>query len=92
MHSSQGNNRPIGEMTNFEARITRRNGKTIYEIAIPWTELFGDDYVLDKNTVFGYSMLVNDNDGKGRRGWIEYNSGIGAQKDSTLFGKMKLEY
>lgn len=92
MHSSQGNTHSVGEMTNFEAKITRRNGKTVYEIAIPWTELFGEDYVLDKNTVFGYSMLVNDNDGKGRRGWIEYNSGIGNGKNSTLFGKMKLEY
>jgi len=89
--SSQKNVQPVGEVKNFEACVKRYDdGKTVYEFAIPWTELFEDDYVLDKNTVFGYSMLVNDNDGAGRRGWIEYNTGIGSQKDSTMFGRMKL--
>lgn len=89
--SSQKNVQPIGEVTNFKACVKRHDdGKTIYEFAIPWSELFESDYVLDKNTVFGYSMLVNDNDGAGRRGWIEYNTGIGSQKDSTMFGRMKL--
>jgi hypothetical protein len=30
-------------------------------------------------------MLVNDNDGSGRRGWLEYGSGIGSAKDPTLY-------
>ena len=30
-------------------------------------------------------MLVNDNDGAGREGWVEYASGIGKTKDTTLF-------
>jgi len=33
---------------------------------------------------------VNDNDGQGRRGWIEYCSGIGTNKNVELFGAMKL--
>jgi hypothetical protein len=35
-------------------------------------------------------MLVNDNDGTGRRGWMEYASGIGQTKNSTLFTYLKL--
>lgn len=38
-----------------------------------------------------FSLLLNDNDGSGRRGWLEYNSGIGASKDSNLFGDLFLE-
>ena len=38
----------------------------------------------------GFSFLVNDNDGNGRRGWIEYASGIGESKNTTLFTYLKL--
>ena len=30
-------------------------------------------------------MLINDNDGQGRKGWIEYGSGIGKNIDTSLF-------
>ena len=32
----------------------------------------------------------NENDGTGRKGWMEYNSGIGASKQVDLFGTLKL--
>jgi len=35
-------------------------------------------------------MLVNDNDGQGRWGWINYNDGIGETKDAVLFGKLNI--
>ena len=33
----------------------------------------------------GFSVLINDNDGSGRRGWMECGSGIGKSKDANLF-------
>ena len=38
----------------------------------------------------GFSVLINDNDGSGRRGWMEYGSGIGKSKDANLFVTMPL--
>ena len=35
-------------------------------------------------------MLVNDNDGYGRRGWIEYASGIGESKNTAMFTYIRL--
>jgi len=36
------------------------------------------------------SMLVNDNDGAVRKGWIEWGSGIGTGKDPALFRPVRL--
>ena len=70
--------------------VNRMNGYTIYELAIPWSELFYEGYVPDPNKIYRFSLMANDNDGNGRRGWIEYCSGIGLHKDVTLFGIMNL--
>jgi len=37
-----------------------------------------------------FSFLVNDNDGTGRKGWIEWTPGIGASKDPTRFAALIL--
>lgn len=70
--------------------VKRMDGYTVYELAIPWTELFYEGYVPDPSRVYHFSLIANDNDGSGRRGWIEYCSGIGEHKDVTLFGTMNL--
>ncbi len=70
--------------------IKRMDGYTVYELAIPWSELFYEGYVPDPDKAYHFSLMANDNDGSGRRGWIEYCSGIGTHKDVTLFGTMNL--
>lgn len=87
-YKSQDSVLPLGEVENCSAAIKRGDGKTVYELEIPWTELFRENYVLDDSRILGFSMLVNDNDGAGRRGWIEYNSGVGMTKNAMLFGKL----
>jgi len=32
-------------------------------------------------------VLVNNNDGKGRSGFLEWSSGIGGEKNPAAFGK-----
>ena len=81
---------PTGEVPNCDLAIGRKGNKTYYELAIPWTELIAQDYVLDETTIFGFSMLINENDGAGRDGWLEYNAGIGRLKNTLMFGKMNL--
>ncbi len=33
----------------------------------------------------GLCIMINESDGGNRNGWIEYASGIGATKDTSLF-------
>ena len=70
--------------------IGREGNNTYYELKIPWSEVAGEDFKPDSGTKIGYSLLVNDNDGNGRKGWIEYASGIGSYKDTNLFTRIEL--
>jgi acetyl esterase/lipase len=70
--------------------ISRKNQKTIYEMAIPWNELTQDTKLVKQGMKMKFSLLVNDNDGDGREGWLEYNSGIGSSKDINAFGDLYL--
>ena len=76
-------------MVKANAKALRRGTVTTYEFAIPWEQIVG---VKDWHPVAGqylkFSMLWNDNDGEGRKGWIEYASGIGSSKDTKLFTKL----
>lgn len=82
---------PAGtEIKNAKAVIKRNNNYTVYECSIPWSELFYESYVPDTSKTYRFSALVNDNDGNGRKGWIEYNSGIGQSKDVLQFGTLRL--
>lgn len=78
------------EVENAQLKISRQDTYTIYECAIPWSEIFDTDFEPKTDQKLRFSVLVNDNDGAGRRGWIEYTSGIGAKKQADLFGSLKL--
>jgi len=57
--------------------------ETVYELALPWSEL--SPIRPDTNGAISLSFLVNDNDGSGRKGYIEWGSGIGEVKDAKKF-------
>ena len=61
-----------------------------YELKCKWSELFGNDYKPELGSVLGFSAVINDNDGGGRRGWMEYGSGIGMYKDVNEFVLMPM--
>lgn len=81
-----------GALNDVEAAITRDedNNRTLYEITIPFSELHGDNFTFAPEDVIGLTLLVNENDGEGRSGFIEYNEGIGASKDAAKFGDLHL--
>ena len=54
---------------------------TTYVITLPYTEIG----IAPGDPIYGYSFLVNDNDGTGRKGFIEWGSGIGASKDPSVY-------
>ncbi len=78
-----------GPVSNGNVAITRNETTktTFYEIALPWTELAP---AASGDGMLSVSLLVNDNDGSGRKGYIEWGSGIGDEKDSALFRSLKL--
>ncbi|WP_128658059.1 S-layer homology domain-containing protein [Paenibacillus sp. 598K] len=77
----------IQQITNRELRVVRdeTNHKTRYKLALPWSELAP---IKPSDVLFSFSMLVNDNDGAGRRGWAEWGAGIGSSKDTKLYRAM----
>jgi hypothetical protein len=67
--------------------VVQRDGETTtYEVAIPWSAL----PVSPDATGFGASLLINDNDGDGRRGYVHWGGGIGSKKDTAEFNLVEL--
>ena len=80
-----------GDITkDCELAVEKTNGKVYYEFKIPWERLLAPGQRPVENSKLGFSFLVNDNDGDGRRGWIEYAGGIGEAKNSELFTYLTL--
>ncbi|RAU93853.1 DNRLRE domain-containing protein [Paenibacillus sp. YN15] len=78
-----------GPVESGQVRIARSEEEkhTVYELALPWEEL--EPVRAQKDGVISFSLLVNDNDGDGRRGWIEWGSGIGEGKQPSKFRTMQ---
>ena len=83
--------REYDQIENVDVAVNHNNGVTVYECRMPWSEIFYDGYKVNPDGTFHFSALINDNDGTGRRGWIEYMSGIGSPKNASHFGKLILE-
>lgn len=63
--------------------VKRTDTETIYEAAVPWTAIGVPTGA--GTPVLGLNVLINDNDGSGRRGYIELTSGIGKVKDPSAY-------
>ncbi len=84
-HTSEGNAFPAGKIESADIAFRRDGTHSYYEVSVPWKEITASDIDFDTLSKIGFSMLINDNDGQGRKGWIEYGSGIGKTKDTSLF-------
>lgn len=80
------------DFSAIEVKIRRDEDKkiTYYEAKFPWLQIYGDGFNPDKYDSLYMSMLLNDNDLKGRRGWLEYCPGIGGAKDASQFNDTPL--
>ena len=78
------------DVKESKSAVTRNGNKTVYEVCMPWSEAVPAGAEIRPNVEIGYSMLVNDNDKSGRRGWIEFGSGIGVYKAVNEFARIRL--
>ena len=69
--------------------VVRGPSATVYEAAIPWSALGVKAPSSGKRVA--WSTTVNDNDGEGFRGWLEWTPGVCGGKDSSAFGWLELE-
>ncbi len=69
-----------------KCEIKHENGVTAYRIHLDWSEL--NPLVYNPEAPLKVSLLVNNNDGRGRAGYLEWGSGIGADKDPSLYGTL----
>lgn len=74
----------------IEYAIKRVGNKTCYELKMPWAQIYGKPINPMSKSNLIFSMLINENDGNGRRGWIEYCPGIGGEKFANLFIKVPI--
>lgn len=75
----------IGDVENVELAIKNEGTKTCYEMKLPWSEAVDKDFKPDVGSSVSFSIIMNDNDGNNRKGYIEYTAGIGTTKSATLF-------
>lgn len=80
----------LNKFVDTEYAVTNNGTETVYELKLPWGELFGPNFRINGVNSVNFSVLINDNDGSGRRGWIELSGGIGTVKDASQFVKIPL--
>lgn len=77
-------------LTQSLSSITRdeTNKKTTYKLALAWSEILPEAY--QGTTDIGIALVINDDEGGGREGWIRYMDGIATGKDPAKFGDLIL--
>lgn len=82
-----------GMCETAQTAVVRNGNVTTYEWSMPWKDILGNGdqkFEPKEGERIGFSILWNDDDGEGRRGWIEYAGGIGETKNTALFTYLNL--
>lgn len=86
--------RPIGTpaatATDVQARVTRSGSETTYAVELPYQPFGLSDALLESGLRF--NLIVNDNDGQLREGFIRIAPGIGERKDSSTFPLVRFDH
>ncbi|MCX7597285.1 MAG: hypothetical protein N2512_00230, partial [Armatimonadetes bacterium] len=69
--------------------VSRRGNETEYLAFVPASTLGAEN--LAPGDVVGFAALVNDDDGRGRKGWLALDDGIGFSKDPRKYGLLVLD-
>jgi len=77
-----------GPVTDAAVHVTRDDDTTLYELALPWTDLTSVQPIA--NAVFSISALLNDTDNGTRLGFLQWGGGIGSSKDVVHFNMAQL--
>lgn len=75
-----------------ELEIVNKGNVTYYELKVPWTSLipnFEEEGIkLEAGKEIKFGVLLNENDGTGRKGYYKLGDGIASTKNSNLFTKL----
>lgn len=63
--------------------------RIIYVVALPWSFVGTLNPLLDEP--FRFNLIVNENDGASRRGWVQLSDGIGTGLDASKFQAVRFE-
>jgi hypothetical protein len=78
-----------GTPPGVQAKVVRDDAAhtTTYEVAVPWSTLgfAAEDRLLSA------TVVVNENDGTGRRGWLTWGKGVAETKNPALFNAVRLD-
>lgn len=80
----------VGKNNDCPCKITRDGETTTYEIALPWSQIISTTVDIKAGDTLAFTMLLNDNDGFGRKGWLEYTKGLGENANSNHFSTLTL--
>ncbi|PAW79168.1 MAG: hypothetical protein B9S32_04220 [Verrucomicrobia bacterium Tous-C9LFEB] len=72
-----------------QTNISRNGDITRYQIRIPWTELYPLIYDSQAEKELRVAIVVNNNNGEGRAEYLAWASGIGEEKDPSVYGLLK---
>jgi hypothetical protein len=79
---------PAGLMPGATLAVRRDGNTTVYDASLPWKEL-GVTSISPPRTI-GFSLILNDNDGENRQGWLAYGGGIAREKRADRYGALTL--
>ena len=81
-----------GAIADIKAAVVRDDEqmKTTYEVFIPWTELLPAGAVASAGDLYGFSVIFNENDGRGRSTGARYFDGIVSAKTAEDLGDLVL--
>ena len=68
---------PDSVVAGAKFSAAREGTAVVYRCVIPWSQI---PPIRPTNGTMLFSFLVNDNDGGGRKGWLEWGGGIGDSK------------
>jgi hypothetical protein len=77
------------EVEGAKLVVKRSEGRLVYEAAVPWASLCA--WRPTNGASVGWSFTVNDADGGGFRGWLEWTPGICGGKNASQFGRLLFE-
>lgn len=83
---------PVGVKASADdlgVHISRADGLTTYAVTLPYTAFGLSDAVLGSGLRF--NLIVNDNDGPLRKGFIRIAPGIGERKDAATFANVRFD-
>jgi hypothetical protein len=82
-----GGNDTKNSKRNIPFKALRKNNITCYEFSIPWEEV----PPMSPGKSCGFNIIVNDDDGEGRKGWIQLAPGIGEGKYPVYYADLIFE-